>query len=118
MSPASVAPRRYCVPQTVNLEATCLRDLINWDNEVITEPVFTAKMSLSQLQELRDHPIELPQYSVHTQSCERAVKSVTEAAASVSGWEKRDGFVKAQVKHRTLQPILKSKKHFMDVLSS
>ena len=115
--PGSAAPRRYAVPQTVNLEAEKLQDLINWDKEAITEPVFTVKLSLKQLEELKDHPIELPNYSIHTQSCERAVKSVTEAAAAVSGWEKRDGVVKAQVNHRTLQPVLKSKKHFMEMLT-
>jgi hypothetical protein len=60
----------------------------------------------------------VPKYSVHTQSCERAVKSVTEAAVSVCGWAKRDGFIRAQLRNREVMPSLKSKKEFVKVFQT
>ena len=52
----------------------------------------------------------VPQYSLHTQGIERAVKQVTEASEQVYGFEKRDGFIRARAEHRELMPILSSKK--------
>ena len=86
--------RSFKVPETVNLDACDLEALIDWEAETITEPVFRANMSLAQLHALKAAPLELPPYSLHTQSCERAVKLVTEAAESVCGWAKRDGFIR------------------------
>ena len=68
----STAVRAFKVPQTVNLKASDLKTLIDWKAETITEPVFTANMSLVQLDSLKVAPLELPPYSLHTQSCERA----------------------------------------------
>ena len=42
-----------------------------------------------------EKPRKIPNYQIHTQSTERAVKYVTEAAAAVVGCESRGGFVKA-----------------------
>ena len=96
----STAVRSFVVPKSVNLDACDLIKLIDWDTEIITEPIFTAKMCLAQLEELKLTPLVLPKYSVHTQSCERAVKSVTEAATSVCAWANRDGFIRAQLSNR------------------
>ena len=105
------------VPTTVYLEATDLIQLIDWEKETITEPIFTSKLTLAQLEDIEKTPLDIPFHSLHTQSCERAVKLVTKASESVCGWAKRDGFVRAQMKHRDLMPVLKSKKDFMHVYS-
>ena len=65
--------RFFKVPVMVNLDACDIKSLSDWKAETITEPVFTARMSLDQLDALKVAPLELPPYSVHTQSCERAV---------------------------------------------
>ena len=111
----STAVRPFKVPETVNLDACDLKTLIDWKAETITEPVFTARMSLAELDALKMAPLELPPYSLHTQSCERAVKLVTEAAESVCGWAKRDGFVRTQMRNREMMPSLKTKKDFVKV---
>lgn len=110
--------RPFKVPETLNLDACDLIKLIDWKTEIITEPVFTANMSLAQLDELKLAPLVLTRYSVHTQSCERAVQSVTEAAGSECGWAKRDGCIKAQMHNRELMPSLKSKKDFVKVFET
>ena len=104
--------RPFKVPQTINLDACDIKELIDWEKEVITEPIFTANMSLVQLNALIVSPLQLPLYSLHTQSCERAVKLVTEAAQSVCGWDKRDGFIRTQLRNRELMPLFKSRKDF------
>src|SRR6218665_3193005 len=70
----STAVRSFKVPEMVNPDACDLYALIDWEKETITEPVFTGNMSLAQLDALKVSPLELPPYSIHTQSCERAVK--------------------------------------------
>eukprot|EP00918_Siedleckia_nematoides_P061858 GHVU01134955.1.p2 GENE.GHVU01134955.1~~GHVU01134955.1.p2 ORF type:complete len:135 (-),score=16.80 GHVU01134955.1:108-512(-) len=111
----STAVRAFKVPQTVNLKASDLKTLIDWKAETITEPVFTANMSLVQLDSLKVAPLELPPNSLHTQSCERAVKLVTEAAESVCGWARKDGFIRTQLRNREVMPTLKTKKDFLKV---
>ena len=111
----STAVRPYKVPITVNLDANDLRSVIDWQTEIITEPVFTAKLSLSQLNSLKESALKILPYSLHTQSCERVVKLVTEAAESVCGWAKRDGFIRTQMRHRESMPSLRSKKDFLKV---
>ena len=114
----STAVRSFKVPETVNLDACDLKALIDWEAETITEPVFTASMSLAQLDALKAAPLELPPYSIHTQSCERAVKLVTEAAESVCSWAKRDGFIRTQLRNREVMPSLKTKKDFLKVFQA
>ena len=87
-----------------------LSKLIDWDKEKIHEPVFTCKLPQSELRKVLDNPLEIPYYPLHSQSTERAVKQVTEAAAAVCGPEKRDGYVRARVAHREIMPVFQSKK--------
>lgn len=111
----STSVREFKVPSSVNLEATNLLDIINWGDENITEPVFTSKLTTSQLISLKSTPLSLPDFVLHTQSCERSVKLVTKAAESVCGWARRDGFVRAQMKSREQIPVLKTKRDFSAV---
>jgi hypothetical protein len=114
----STSVRSFKIPKTVNLGACEIVQLLNWEEEIITEPVFTTSMCLDQLDELKLVALVLPKYSLHTQSCERAVKYVTEAAESVCGWTKRDGFIRAQLRNREVMPSWKSKKDFVKVFET
>jgi hypothetical protein len=58
-------------------------DIIDWKSETILEPVFTSKMSTSEIKELIDTPFNMEPYSTHTQSCERAVQEVSKASEAV-----------------------------------
>ena len=48
------------------------------------------------------------------QSTERCVKLVTEAADSVVGQERRDGFIRSRVHHREQMPVFRTKEQIMN----
>ena len=101
----SVRPRR--TPR-LNQAATCLQELISWDQA--SEPVLTCEVATSDLGGFEDCPMSVPHFSVHGQSVERCVKQVTLAAKTVYGQDKRDGFIRTGYRHRQLLPVLRSKK--------
>ena len=84
---------------TLNYDAVTLLELIDWSNEQILEPNFTCNMTKKDLQKVIDSPMEVSYYPLHTQSCGRVVKQVTEAAAAVYGFQRRDGFIRARTEH-------------------
>ena len=102
----------------INMSATSLKDLIDWNKETVLEPIFTCKMSLCELEDLRETPFEAPYYPNHTQSTERAVQQVAQAAESVCGQEKRDGYVRARIAHRETVSKFVSKKDSMKIFDS
>ena len=106
----SVRPRK--TPK-LNLNATSLKDLIPWKTAECDEPVFTCKMTKEQINECLDVPFKVPKFTIHTQSTERCVKLVTEAAASVVGQERRDGFIRSRIHNREEMPVFKTKEHIM-----
>ena len=61
--------------------------------------------------------MEVPYYPLHTQLCVRVVKQVTEAAAAVYGFQRRDGFIRARIEHRDVVPNLKFKKDLIKLFS-
>ena len=99
----------------INLDATCVKELIDW-KEKIYEPVFTCNMSIDALQSLRDEALQIPPFSVHTQSCERAVQEVSKAICAVYGEKRRDGFIRARVDHREVLPLFISKKDIVKMI--
>ena len=114
----SVGLREYTVPKTVNLQATSLQDLIDWTSEELSEPVFTAKLSVKQLESLKHAPLVIPKYSIHTQSCERAVQMVTNAAMTVTSQARRHAIIQSKNRTRSLLPTLTSKKYFSQLSST
>lgn len=107
----SVRPR---ITPKLNLSATSLQTLISWQPGQVHEPAFTCSLSGDQIQEILVKPYEVPEFSIHTQSTERVVKQVTEAAAAVVGQQARDGFIRARAHHRETMPCFRSKKDMMD----
>ena len=67
-------------------------------------------MSKDEIEGLRSKPLEAPDFPIHSQSTERAVQLVSQAAQAVFGQERRDGFVKARIAHREAMPVFHSKK--------
>ena len=92
------------------MDSVTLTRLINWETENIHEPIFTCTLSKKELLEIYSAPFTVPYYPHHTQSVERVVKEVTQAADSVCGFDKRDGFIKARVANREVIPKFQSKK--------
>ena len=95
------------------MEATSARELIDWKSEKVYEPVFTIKMSIEDIKQLVTTPLQIPPFSLHTQSCERAVQEVSKASNEVYGETRRDGWVRARVAHREVLPVFGSKKDIM-----
>ena len=122
-----VRPRRT---PAINLQSTSLTTLISWESDV-HEPVFTARLSRVEVKALADNPFTPPYYPSHTQSTERAVRQVmhlnllqtdiiiqvTEAAASVAGFEARHGFVLARQASRAALPKFGTKQDILSLFS-
>ena len=89
---------------------------MDWTKEIVSEPIFTCEHSLDELKRLQEEPFHTPHYPNHTQSTERTVKQVTEAAGSVYRQEKRDGYVRARIGHRETVPSFRSKKDSLKLL--
>ena len=100
----------------MNFKATSLLEMIplkeSKKNEV-HEPVFSCHLSKDELKQIKEVPFSVPQFPIHTQSTERAVQAVTKAAAQVYGEVKRDMLVRAQIAHRKLLPVFKTKKNML-----
>ena len=105
-----VRPR---VTPKLNLSATTLAKLITWTKVEVQEPSFTCARSSAEIRSFLTTPYDPPQFSCHTQSTERCVKLVTEAAAQVCGQEARDGIIRSKLHSREEMPKLTTKKHLL-----
>jgi len=90
----------------LNFNSTDYFDMINWKECNVTVPPMLSDISQEQLKSLvtgHAPPImEFESFPCHTQSVERCVKLVTEAAAAVCGEKTRDGFIRARLQSREL----------------
>ena len=93
------------MPQ-LNLKATTLQNMITWKLKEAHEPIFTCKLTKEELNEILHKPFDVPKFSIHTQSTERCVKQVTEAAAAVVGQDR--------LQSREQMPVFKTKKHILN----
>ena len=87
--------------------------MINW-----MEQILACDLTKAELEEIRNTPMVVPYYSLHTQGIERAVKEVTEASETVYGFERRDGMIRTRAENRKLMPALNSKKCLENLLAS
>ena len=108
-------PRPRKLPE-LNIEATTLENMINW--KAAKEPILACDLTKAELEEIRNTPMVVPYYSLHTQGIERAVKEVTEASETVYGFERRDGMIRTRAENRKLMPALNSKKCLENLLTS
>ena len=102
--------RQFRVPE-LNWKAEKVTELISWSDpsQLVFEPVLSCDLSLSELEELRDTPLNVDEYHCHGQAMERGVKEVTAASSKVYGFERRDGYIRARLQSRNLVPKPKSK---------
>ena len=73
-------------------------------------------MTIKELESIKEKPLEIPSFSVHTQSVERVVQEVSKASSEVYGHTRRDGYVRARVDHREILPVFNSKKDIMKLI--
>ena len=112
---ASTGVRRFIVP-TINMDASDYISLIDLGIYRFLEPPLTRQYTMHELQSFINDPKPLvrdTKYPCHTQAVERVIKLVTEAAAAVSGQERRDGYIRATLKNRSIMPVFETKKNFV-----
>jgi len=73
-------------------------------------------LSNEELTKLLEKPNVTPDVKIHSQSTERAVQQVTEAAKAVVGQEARDGFITSRLQHREKMPKFKTKQYIMPLI--
>ncbi|KAG0713786.1 hypothetical protein GWK47_015448 [Chionoecetes opilio] len=114
MASQSEDDRRFAVTQILKLRAGEEYGTPVWQPGQVHEPAFTCSLPGGSDPGDPVKPYEVPEFSIHTQSTERVVKQVTEAAAAVVGQQARDGFIRARAHHRETMPCFRSKKDMMD----
>ena len=110
---SSVTQRSPRITPKLNLTATTLQKFISWQLDQLQEPVFTCSLTREEIDVIVVKPYEVPDFSIHTQSTERAMKQVTEVAAAVVGQQALDGFIRARTHHREAMPSFRQKKDIM-----
>ncbi|GBO25510.1 hypothetical protein AVEN_206549-1 [Araneus ventricosus] len=92
----------------------CYIDLIDWSNCVVTEPPLTMHIKDKDLKEMckeKQFPaLTFEEFPSHTQSVERCVKLISEAAMKVCGETARYGYIRAQFQARKELPTFDNKK--------
>ena len=76
-------------------------------------------MTINELEYEKEKPLEIPPHSVllNTEhSVEKVVQEVSKASYEVSGYPRRDGYVRTSVNHRENSPVFKSKKDIMNFM--
>ena len=83
-------PRKMLLRGIRKIEATPLQweaktwdQIIDWSQVAIHEPFILEKLSKEQIMAARDVPLEFPDFPLHSQSVERAVKSTSESSTQV-----------------------------------
>ena len=100
---------------TINYNATCLVDLINWSNDLYESPL-TCSLTTSEVKQFIDIQMEVPDWPCQTQSIERVVKMVTEASEKYYSHEKRDGAIRAKEHSRRFMSKNESKQDLFSLI--
>ena len=99
----------------IELDATSLLELLNCQ-KVHHEPPLTCDLTTSQVKQIINAPMEVPDWPCHTQSIERVVKMVTEASGRFFTQKKRDGGIRAQEFSRRLMAKNETKRDLLDLI--
>ena len=100
--------REFCYPK-LNLEAQNYCDLIDWEQEVLTEPPLTIGLSIEEIRNL-----ERPDFMCHTQDVERLVHLVSRVAKSSTDESSRLANAFIIIEDLKNAPKAKTKKDFIE----
>jgi len=107
--------RKFVVPK-LNFTATDYVELIDWQQTDLSDPPLLANIANEDIEMYvaggSIPTMDFPKYPCHTQSVERCVKLVTEAAASVCSARARDGFIRVRLQSRQLMPTFNTKSEY------
>lgn len=100
----------------VKFDASSYSDLIDWQENVLSDPPILKTITDEEIQHFvaqkGESELSLLLLPCHTQAVERAVKTVTEASATLCKKSEREGFIKNQIASRRAMPKFESKKDF------
>ena len=102
--------RKFQIPK-IYPTAKAINKFIELNVDTLLEPPLTMGIADEELQEFITTPL-LTRLPCHNQAVERHVKLVTEASASVSSFERRDGLIRQKIKSRKLQKVFEAKQDF------
>ena len=108
--------RKFVVPE-LKWKAKSWDETIDWKKVKVFEPYLLEKRTLEEIEAATESPLELPPYSLHSQSVERAVKLVTTASQNVVGQESRHQYclsILASRKARGAEALETKSKYKMD----
>ena len=88
---------------TLQWDAFSWVDMINWQTASVHLPFIIERLSDQEVASTLWKPKVFPGFPLHTQSVERAVKLVTEAASHVCGEEKRHGYILSVIESRRIR---------------
>ena len=104
------AVRKFLIPK-INFKAKSFHEMVDLNVSDIFEPPATNQFSYEEINKLRLRPLKL-NHPCHNQTVEQHVKLVTEASASTTGHERRDGMIRQRIQSRRLMKSFKTKKQF------
>ena len=58
---------------------------------MLSEPILICDLSIEEVKSLKEVPLGVDMYVGHTQSVEKVVKEISNAASRVYGYERSDG---------------------------
>ena len=108
-SQPSQSIRRFTIPE-INMKAKAYHKLVDM-NLAFTEPPAIRHKSLAEIQDILNNPMKIF-HPCHNQAVERHVKIVSEAAAAVATFARRDGHIGQKIKSRKLMSRLSTKSDF------
>ena len=105
--------RRFTIP-ALRWGAKKWWDIIDWEakDATIYEPAILSKMDNDELKEVIIKPVSFPHFPLHSQSVERGVKLVSEAATKVVGGKKRHQHILSLIESREMRAACDTKKYF------
>ena len=94
--------RKFSIP-TLEWNAKTWCDIIDWKSVKVYEPAILAKLDTDQLNLTKLEPLVFPDFPAHSQSVERGVKLVTEAATKVAGELRRHQHILSVIQARNIR---------------
>jgi hypothetical protein len=105
-----VTPAR--IPK-LNFEADDWGKLIDVSSLNCQEPPCVRKLSNEEVEAMKTMPASPPEFPLHSQSVERAVKLTSEASKTSYIWEKKHKYIVAKIESRYRRPEFRSKQGYV-----
>jgi hypothetical protein len=103
--------RFFTKPETLNLDAKRIQDLVDL-SQATMEPPVTVRKSWEEVLGFIDHPLNLGDLPSHTQAVEAVIPLVSRVSTQVSDRSLREGAVRNIQSSRRLNPKINHKGSF------